>query len=156
MKQSFQTLVILSFTFLTILSTEAQTKKYGTIYSSEKTGDSWGGTKKTNLVATLERNEKGEGPVSITLLTGNSENYKYNLTADFEAMTGEGKAFHRVLVGAAMYADPNWTSHTGSSEVNWVYLNKSIREILAEKEVLPFDIEIQFADGSAVKYLISK
>ncbi|MCP4456814.1 MAG: hypothetical protein GY816_02115 [Cytophagales bacterium] len=67
-------------------------------------------------------------------------------------MTGEGKASHRVIVSAAMYADPNWTSHPCSSEVNWVYLNKSIREIMADKEYLPFDIEVQFADGSVVKY----
>ncbi|MCP4456815.1 MAG: hypothetical protein GY816_02120 [Cytophagales bacterium] len=63
------------FCLLTILSAEAQFKKYGTVYSSEKTRDTWSGTKKSNFVATLERNKKGQGPVSITLLIGNFENY---------------------------------------------------------------------------------
>jgi len=155
MNKSIRVSILFLLVFFTAFSTVAQEKRYKTVYKSEKTGDSWGGTKKTTFSASIERNEKGEGPVSISILSGNSTTVKYNLTCDFEAMTGEGKAFHRVIDGP-VYGAPNWTSHTGSTDVNWVYLNKSIREILAEPEYLPFDVEVQFGDGSAVKYLISK
>ena len=133
MKKFILTAVVSLFLFASI-QVNAQLKEFGNVYYSVKNGDTWSGLTKLNATVKLEKPDKGEiSPILIT----------------FEAKTADGKAFHKIV-----YNDPIWTGPSGSTKINWVFLNNSIHEIHASVPK-PFDIELQFADGSAIKYYIS-
>jgi hypothetical protein len=146
---------IIAFVTLFLLSAtqvNAQLKEFGNVYYSVKTGDTWGGLIKMNAKVKLEKPDKGEiSPITLTLIE--NQTYKY-VNCQFEAKTADGKSFHKLMpVGPGMPGS-DWKSPSGATKITWVYLNKSIHEIHASAPK-PFDIELQFEDGSAIKYYIS-
>jgi hypothetical protein len=144
---------IVAFSLCAAITANAQLKEFGNVYYSVKNGDAWSGLIKMKATVKLEKPDKGDiSPILLTLIENNQ---KYStLTCQFEAKTADGKAFHKIIGGGIAYGDPVWTSPTGSTKITWVYLNKSIHEIHAGAPK-PFDLELQFEDGSAVKYFIS-
>ena len=153
MKTTLRIAFSLSFLTLFVLAGFGQDKSYGNVYYSVKNGDTWGGlTKMASAKATLEKYDKGEAPIVLTLNDGKGNNYFF--ASSFEAKTADGKAFHKVIGGGIAYPDPKWTAPSGNTEISWVYFNKNIYEIFMG-DPKPFDVELQFADGSAIKYFIS-
>ena len=153
MKINLRLFLSCSFLLLIVLTSIGQYRKeYGNVYYSVKDGDSWGGLiKMPNTKAVLDCPEKGEETV-LSLSDGKSVSYAF--ACIFEAKTGDGKYFHKLLSGGMMWPNPEWTSPTGNTEITWVYFNKNAYEIF-NGDPKPFDVELQFADGSAVKYFIS-
>jgi hypothetical protein len=130
----------------------AQEKSYSTVYQETKTDDSWSGTKKTSYSARLSKPDKGEtSPLMLVVDRPNEESFF--IIVKYETDTSDGKAFHKVMSGPA-WGQPKWTSPSGNTDINWVYFNKNAYDIWAG-ESKPFDVQIEFADGSAVKYYIS-
>ncbi len=148
MKQTYKLIFVVTLVIITVLSTQAQ-KTYSTVYIAAKEGDGWGGLKKTKFEVKLTDVEMA-GIYVITMSDGTDTNYA--LPLKFEAMAGEGKAFHTIVT-----TDPfsyEWTGPSGETTINWVYVNVSIKDIY-DGDTAPFDFEIQFEGGSAVKYYVS-
>jgi len=141
------TLAILVVAISSVHGAKAQ-KKYSTVYVSVKEADSFSGLKKSQFSVTITDQEMAN--IFVIAMTNNTTTYY--LPLKFEAMAGEGKAFHKVVT-----TDPfsyTWTGPSGQTEINWVYVNASIKDIY-NGDTAPFDFEIQFEGGSAVKYYVS-
>lgn len=104
-----------------------------------------------NTKAVLDCPEKGQETI-LGLSDGKS--ISYVLACIYEAKTGDGRSFHKLLSGGVAWPNPKWVSPTGNTEITWIYFNKNASEIFSN-DPKPFDVELQFADGSAVKYFIS-
>jgi len=122
----------------------SQTKTYGQVYYSVKNGNDWGGLIKTSFGVSLTNPEEGLYQISMS---GTSN----IITVKYEAMNSEGRAFHTI---SKLY-NISWKGPAGQTEINWVFLNKDIAEIFTNG-VKPWDLELQFSDGSAVKYYMSQ
>lgn len=136
------------FTFLLVLSVAhtslGQAKTYGQVYYSVKNGNDWGGLIKTAYAVSLTNSE--EGLYQLTM--SGTDN---TMTIKFEAMNSEGRAFHAV----SKLHKISWKGPAGQTEINWVFLNKNVAEIFTNG-MKPWDLELQFADGTAVKYYMSQ
>lgn len=150
MNQTTKILLVLALLVTTTIIAQAQ-KKYNTVYISSKEGDGWSGLKKSQFSVTITDGEMAN--IFVIALANKNGSSTYYLPIKFEAMAGEGKAFHKVVT-----TDPfsyTWTGPEGESEINWVYVTKSIEDIYTG-DTAPFDFEVQFDGGSAAKYYVSK
>lgn len=153
MKNIFRVSFFLLLITLCVSDLSAQAKEYGNVYYSIKNGDTWSGLTKMNAKAFLEKSGKGfDYPVTVRLIDKGTNYYYVN--CKFEAKTADGKSFHKLESQGPGMGSSEWMSPSGSTEINWVYLNKSIHEIY-DSEIKPFDLELHFEDGSAVKYFFS-
>jgi len=150
MRNSFfkYSLLAVSLALLSFKSQDGLTFK--NVYHETKTDGSWSGTKKTRFTANVSELSKG-GPYSLTM-KDQSGSVSYRVVVNYQTESSDGRAFHQVVGG--VWGESNWTSPSGDTSINWVFMNKDISKVL-EDDPKPFDIEIQFGDGSAVKYYIS-
>ena len=100
---------IFSFAFLNLfvlVGFGQYQKSYGNVYYSVKNGDSWGGLiKMPNTTAVLDCPEKGQETV---LGINDGKSVQYVLACIFEAKTGDGKYFHKLLSGGMAWPNPKW------------------------------------------------
>ena len=151
MNKTLRTLLIFSFLFIFSFAGMAQDRDYGTVYYSVKNGDTWGGLiKMPSARASLSVPHKGKE----TILSFSDGDNDYIFGCYFEAKTADGRAFHKVIEGGIAFPVAKWVSPSGNQEISWVYFNKDVYEIVSG-DPKPFDVEIQFGDGSAIKYFIS-
>lgn len=150
MSQITKILLVVALFVSTVTITQAQ-KQYSTVYISSKEGDGWSGLKKSQFSVTIT--DGGMADIFVIAMANKTGSSTYYLPLKFEAMAGEGKAFHKVVT-----TDPfsySWTGPDGETEINWVYTTKSIKDIY-DGDTGPFDFEVQFEGGSATKYYVSK
>jgi len=120
---------------------------FGTVYVSElQSDDSWSDLKKTSYSLSLKRVPMdGSYSYMAVMDVGNEE---YSMSLSYQTQTGDDKAFHEVGSGA------HWPSKSGATRILGVLAHKNIEEIYADGNK-PFDLEIKYLDGSAVKYYFS-
>jgi len=137
---------LLSIALVCVLSfgASAQGKTYGQVYYSVKNGDAWGGLIKTTFGVTITSIDEGFYQLVMT----GTEN---TVTIKFEATTSEGRAFHAVSKAHPI----KWKGPEGQTTIAWVYANKNIADIFNSATLKPWDLEIQFSEGPAVKYYMS-
>ncbi len=151
MKTPHLRIILLAGLLTTVSLAYAQDKNYSNVYIEKKVDGTWSGTTKTTFTATLGKHDKGDRtPIYLSLKKANADVYYFY--AEYEAQTPEKKAFHKFFGGVG--SKPFWESPTGSTDIDWVYFNKDVYDIWAG-DPKPFHVEIEFADGSAVKYYIS-
>ncbi len=140
--------------FLIIFSIRAlaQSKRFENVYESKNYGKSWEGFKKTNLVGTLTKSDKGASPI-ILILQNLNTGENLGITLKFEAYSNNGAVRHEWQFGPPQFPNTQWSSATGSSTVTDVFLNAEILKIFDESA--PFLLEISFADNSAMRYFVA-
>ena len=149
MKQANRVIVIIVLLFISVYSAQAQ-KTFSKVYISTKEGDGWSGLKKSAFgISVTDVEMAGIYVITMTEKSSGSTNV---IPIKFEAMAGEGKAFHKIVTTDPFSYD--WTGPSGETKINWVYVNANIKDIY-DASAAPFDFEIQFEGGTAAKYYVS-
>jgi hypothetical protein len=128
---------------------QGQALNFGTVYTSEKmSGGDWSDLKKTNHRMTFR--QATPQVYTIEMQLGGNETYGISLA--YETQTSEDRAYHYVQEGPLpLY----WPSTTGATTVFGVLTHKPLPEIYADGE-LPFDIELEYNDGSRLRFYFSQ